>query len=173
MLPAPPPTAPHGSPVGDDDDTDAPAARPVHRRTPTTRATTWLLAGATAAGCAYLAISDPNKPASWYPVCPFKAMTGLDCPGCGITRALHALLTGHPVRALDHNALFVVAAVAAVVWLAVNKVRTLRGRPTLRVKHPAAWGIAAGVVVVAFWVLRNIHWGPFTWLGSGAAGSGT
>ena len=34
-------------------------------------------------------------------------------------------------------------------------------------------GIAAGIGVAAFWVLRNIHWGPFAWLGSGAAGSGT
>ncbi len=170
MLPAPPPTAPHGSTVGDADP-DVP--RPVHRRSGTTRATTWMLAGAAAAGCAYLAISDPNKSSSWYPACPFKTLTGLDCPGCGVTRALHALITGHPVRALDHNALFALVAVGAVVWMAVNKVRAMRGRPPLRLKHTGAWSVAGGVVIVAFWVLRNIHWGPFTWLGSGAAGSGT
>lgn len=133
----------------------------------------WALAGVTAAGCVYLAVADPNKASSWYPECPFKAITGLDCPGCGITRALHALLTGHPGRAIDHNALVALAAIGAVVWLAVNKVRALRGRPPLQLKHTTAWGVAAGVTVFAFWIVRNLHWGPFAWLGSGASGSGT
>lgn len=171
MLPAPPPTAPQGSPHGDDA-LDRPS-RPTYRRTPSTRATRWMLAGAAAAGCAYLAVADPNKPAAWYPDCPFRTMTGLDCPGCGVTRALHALVTGNPVRALDHNALFALVAVGAVVWLAVNKVRTMRGRPPLQVTHPAMWGVVAGVGIVAFWLVRNLDWGPFAWLGSGATGSGS
>jgi hypothetical protein len=129
-----------------------------------------MLAGAAAAGCAYVAIADPNKGSSWYPQCPFKALTGLDCPGCGVTRALHALLTGHPVRALDHNALVSVAVVLGLVWFGVSKVRQRTGRPPLTLKHPTAWAVAAGVVVVAFWVVRNLSWGPFHWLGSGASG---
>ncbi len=39
------------------------------------------------AGCVTLAVVDPT---GGPPICPFKAVTGFDCPGCGGTRALHA-----------------------------------------------------------------------------------
>uniref|UniRef100_UPI004055EB1F DUF2752 domain-containing protein n=1 Tax=Alistipes sp. TaxID=1872444 RepID=UPI004055EB1F len=37
------------------------------------------------------------------PKCPFKFFTGLDCPGCGSQRALHALLQGNFVEAFWYN----------------------------------------------------------------------
>lgn len=40
----------------------------------------------------------------WFaPKCPFKLLTGLSCPGCGMQRFLHALLTGHPAQAIRYN----------------------------------------------------------------------
>ncbi len=84
---------------------------------------------------------------------------------------MHAALTGHPLRALDHNVLVVVAAVLAAIWFGVGWLRRRQGRPPVTVRHPTAWAIAVGVLVLAFWVVRNIPWGPFEWLGSGAAGA--
>src|SRR5215203_7501654 len=43
--------------------------------------------------------------AGFFPVCPFYSMTGLACPGCGMTRGLHALLHGDVLTALDYNLL--------------------------------------------------------------------
>lgn len=37
------------------------------------------------------------------PRCPLKAVTGLQCPGCGSQRAIHALLEGHPMEAWSYN----------------------------------------------------------------------
>ena len=37
------------------------------------------------------------------PKCPFKMLTGLSCPGCGIQRAIHALLHGDVAGAVKYN----------------------------------------------------------------------
>ncbi len=43
------------------------------------------------------------------PGCTFRRLTGLECPGCGGTRALRALISGEPWAALRHNP-FIIAA---------------------------------------------------------------
>ena len=40
-----------------------------------------------------------------YYTCPFKDMTGLSCPGCGITRAFISIGHGHIISALKLNPL--------------------------------------------------------------------
>lgn len=37
------------------------------------------------------------------PKCVFKLITGLDCPGCGFQRAVHALLHGRISEAMNYN----------------------------------------------------------------------
>jgi len=37
------------------------------------------------------------------PLCPVKWLTGRDCPTCGVTRALHALMHGHLAEAAALN----------------------------------------------------------------------
>lgn len=107
-----------------------------------------------AAGCVTVALADPNVPGR-YPLCPFLAVTGLWCPVCGSTRALHALLNGAPAQALGFNALFVLAlpllVYAYLSWLSPRL-------PRLRLSRTAGWGMA--VVGLAFGVLRNLPVGP-------------
>ncbi len=58
------------------------------------------------AGVAVLAGTNPaGHP--WFPKCVFHESTGFHCPGCGITRALHALLQGRFVEAFSQNPLVV------------------------------------------------------------------
>lgn len=42
-----------------------------------------------------------------FPKCIFHLLTGLECPGCGIQRALHHLLHGEFTEALRYNAVAV------------------------------------------------------------------
>lgn len=49
----------------------------------------------------------PPAQYSFYPRCPIAAYLHLQCPGCGATRALAALLHGYLEAALRMNALFV------------------------------------------------------------------
>ena len=50
----------------------------------------------------------PPQEYSFYPRCPFYALTHHYCPGCGATRAIAELLHGHVAAALHFNAAVVV-----------------------------------------------------------------
>ena len=62
------------------------------------------------------------------PLCAVKALTGLDCPGCGMTRAF--LLVGH-ARLADATAVHPASLPAFLIvagMAAVGLVRAVRGR---------------------------------------------
>ena len=91
----------------------------------------------------------------FYPICLFHQLTGLNCPGCGGTRSLYALLHGHFALALKDNGLLVLVLPAVAlrgVWLAGKK---HFGKPTGQF-FPAKglWSLLA--VTVMFAVLRNL-----------------
>jgi hypothetical protein len=106
------------------------------------------------AATAYLAAVDPNQPGH-YPTCPFLAVTGWYCPGCGSLRALHDLAHLDLAGALARNPF----AVLVVPYLLMSWVlwveRTVTGRVPRRVAPGwSIWVLLAGIV--AFWVLRNV-----------------
>ncbi len=162
VLPAPPSSSPPPPP---------PPGAPPHGAPRAARRTRWGLAAVTAAGCAYVAIADPNQSSTIYPQCPFRALTGLDCPGCGITRAVRSLVTGHPLQAMDHNLLFVVALVLGAVWFGWSELARWRGVPPPRWSIGPRAMIGIGVAIGVFWVARNLPWGPLHWLDSGSGGT--
>ncbi|MBL8930434.1 MAG: DUF2752 domain-containing protein [Kineosporiaceae bacterium] len=121
-----------------------------------------LTAAGAAAGCLMLSVRDPREPGS-YGICPWLAVTGTFCPGCGLLRAVNRLLDGDVVRALAYNAL-IVAAVPVLVyawltWALPNRVT--RSWPRLeRLPAPVVW--AGYGLLAVFWVARNLPWWPFT-----------
>jgi hypothetical protein len=62
-----------------------------------------------ASGIWVLRTFDPGAAGNLFPSCLFHDITGWYCPGCGITRALHALVHFDLVRAFAMNALLVVS----------------------------------------------------------------
>lgn len=118
-----------------------------------------------AAGVWMLWRFDPNLPGNPFPPCMFLLMTGHWCAGCGITRALHALVHGDLPGALRMNALamLLLAAVPfALLWHAGWKPAALR--PLARAAtSPWCWGLLLG----GFWIARNLPWMPFALLAPG------
>lgn len=99
--------------------------------------------------CVAVALSTPGKSA-WLPSCLFHRLTGLHCPGCGNTRALHALMHGDIAGAFANNLLLVPALMLLGVLLV---------RPRLAFNRWICLVVAVAVTV--FFVARNLPWMPF------------
>src|SRR2546426_3538794 len=100
----------------------------------------------------------------FYPVCPFHLLTGLQCPGCGSLRALHALTHGRVMDSLHMNALLVLTLPYLGFVAARGVARALRAEPRREFFVSARWIWAYLAVAVAFWILRNVPSYPFTLL---------
>ena len=115
--------------------------------------------------CLYTFMVDPNS-SSAYPQCPLKALTNIDCPGCGGLRATHALLHGDIIGAADHNVLALILlpimAFMFARWVLIQFDITV---PTFRWPRPFVW--ITPVVLVAFTVGRNLPVAGLSWLNSG------
>jgi hypothetical protein len=111
--------------------------------------------GLLAAGAAYVGVVTPGEGRTI--PCPFHAATGLWCPGCGMTRAVHRLLRADLLGALSYNVFVPLVVIGAVIgWWSWFAARTW-GRP---VRWPASvanrWWFVLGGTFVAYAVLRNI-----------------
>lgn len=101
----------------------------------------------------------------YFPPCPFFAITGFFCPGCGSQRAFHDLLHGNIIAAADHNLMFVLA-LPLIAYSAVVLMNNLFRGKNLKQALVYNTAFAKGVLVfvVAFWVFRNIPVPPFNML---------
>lgn len=124
---------------------DAPA--PATRRAPlyVTLGTGALFAAA----LAYIGTADPHRPGFFAPPCPFKHVTGWDCPGCGGLRMTHDLLHGDLAAAFTDNAFILVGLPLLALWVFIR-----------RRQHKAVMPLPAIVVIavatITWTVVRNL-----------------
>lgn len=114
-----------------------------------------VIAAAVAAGLLVLFVLDPAT-APFYPNCMFHSVTGLDCPVCGTSRALHHLLHGHFVAAWRLNALVVVALPLIGAAIALRHGSGRGARFVAGLNRPAWWWALLAVALL-FTVVRNLH----------------
>lgn len=122
------------------------------------------LAAVAAGAATRVYLVDPAEPGH-YPSCPFRALTSLDCPGCGSTRGVHQALHGDLLAAADYNLLLVIVAPSLVIaWMvAVARASGWRGRLP---QVPPRLLPAIPIVIIAFWIIRNLPFSGATWLAS-------
>ena len=99
---------------------------------------------------------------AWFPSCPFYALTGLYCPGCGSLRALHQLLHFRLCSALALNPLTVISLPFLAIALGSHATRRQHHN---RSSADPLWGWLCFWVILLFWISRNIPMRPFEWLG--------
>jgi hypothetical protein len=111
-------------------------------------------------------ILDPTKHPV-FPKCLFHSLTGAYCPGCGSQRALHSLLHFDIAGVVSYNFLFLPAA----VLIFYHYLHPLLNRafawklPNVLYKKNTPWIIL--VIVLVFWITRNLPIYPFSVLAPG------
>jgi Protein of unknown function (DUF2752) len=104
-----------------------------------------LLAGA----LTYVGLVDPHKPDSVFPVCPFRLLTGWNCPACGGLRMVHDVLHGDLAAAITDNIFLLVGIPMLAGWILLRR----RSEKSLLPIPPVATVLIA---MVAWTVVRNL-----------------
>ena len=115
----------------------------------------------------FIARHEPVSQKQYYPQCGFKKATGLDCPGCGGLRSVHALAQGNIGQAIRFHGGFVLI-LPIVVYLLALWIRDWRRDgvmpvplATVEANRPLSW---VAILIVAYGLLRLIPVPPFSWL---------
>lgn len=102
-----------------------------------------------AGGLAYVGLGDPHSPDFVFPVCPFKALTGWNCPACGGLRMTHDVLHGDLGAAVVDNVFLLIGPPLLAVWLGV---RWRQGKQLM----PLPAIVVIAVAGIAWTVIRNL-----------------
>jgi hypothetical protein len=108
------------------------------------------------AGLTCLALTTTRIVDIQLPLCPFKTLTGLPCPTCGVTRAVMAMARLDLGTALAMNPLAVVGALFGACYLAYASIvlvgRLPRFRPRLASRDLQVARVLTLAVVAVNWI---------------------
>ncbi len=112
----------------------------------------------------WVGIHSPQN-SNLFPKCAFLQLSGYYCPGCGGTRCIHSLLNFEVLTALKQNLIVTIIGVPLFLLFAISLARlAVLGKW----KSPSVGGPKAGwvlvIVILVFWVLRNIPHPAFEFL---------
>lgn len=113
------------------------------------------------AGYTILLFMDYSFNHEYKTVCPFKLITGIPCPGCGMGRASIALIHGNITHSLYYNILcipFTLSVIAAFIWLIKD---LLTGHESFFrfIRQPVRkkYLILLFLIIILTWVLNIYH----------------
>jgi hypothetical protein len=114
--------------------------------------------------CGAVWVADPTTPGGPIPVCPTKALLGIDCPGCGSLRMLYSLMHGDLLSAVKFNALGLVAVLLLIWAYGAWTYGRIVGRNVISWQHHRSAAMITLVLVATWFVVRNLPFAPFTGL---------
>ena len=97
--------------------------------------------------------------------CPLYRLFHIYCPGCGSGRAAVQILHLHFFKAFQFNPLFVIFLPFLLYYILHQYLSFVFGFKKLPLYHPGrktTWAVA--LVIILFFILRNIPFFPFTLL---------
>lgn len=94
--------------------------------------------------------------AIWLPKCPIYILTGYECPGCGIQRALHQLLHLNIKKALGYNPFLAIALPYIILLLITRFVPANRLKRLRRICYHTTTIRVYTALTVIWWVVRNL-----------------
>ena len=104
-----------------------------------------------------------DSPGSLYPRCPFHALTGLHCAGCGSLRTMSCLAKGDIEAAWNKNKLTILCMPFMFWWFIAYGARCFKIRfPAVFIKPVFIWLLLAAIIM--FTIVRNIPIYPLTLL---------
>lgn len=110
----------------------------------------WLASPLVLVGLSLVYFVEPNE-RSFLPKCVLHQWTGLHCPGCGSTRAVHSILHGRFVQAFHFNPLLIIGVFLTPFFL-WWKVKRPPGKPTINYR----WTYVLTGLILAYYVARNV-----------------
>ncbi len=97
----------------------------------------------------YVGLVDPHNPNSVFPFCPFRLLTGWNCPACGGLRMTYDLLHGDLAAAVIDNVFLLVGIPLLAAWIVLRRYRPNAASPIPTI-------VAVVIVTVGWTVLRNL-----------------
>ncbi|PMC75827.1 hypothetical protein CJ197_06415 [Brachybacterium sp. UMB0905] len=112
-----------------------------------------IVGGAVALALGVQAVFNPFT--THVPLCLINHLTGIECPGCGAIRAVHAVLAGDLLMALRSNALTTLALPLVAAGFVLWTIRRVQGRPLDLLPSRTTLLVLLGVVLL-FTIARNL-----------------
>jgi hypothetical protein len=101
------------------------------------------------AALTYIGLVDPHRPGAIFPACPFKLLTGWNCPACGGLRMTHDLLHLDVMAAATDNIFLLLGFPTLALWLLWRWTRSQR-------LFPAPAVVVVAVLTAAWTIVRNL-----------------
>lgn len=106
-----------------------------------------------------------SRPSNMGLGCLFHTLTGLHCPGCGMTRAAEAVMGGRLIEAAGYNLVGITVLPFAGLWLGLELLGWVMDRPLGEKLRPSkTTAVVLLIIVILFSIVRNFPWQPFSWL---------
>lgn len=107
--------------------------------------------------------TNPND-ADFFPKCILYSTTGIYCPGCGSQRATHQLLNLNIFGVLRHNVLYFISLFILGYHFIVTGINAFFKKDIYNYMYHPKTPLVILVMIVIFWILRNIPYYPFNLL---------